>query len=75
MAQWLKDNSSDSDIVISTRARIARNVSGIPFPHKIRNTDKEELVKRPAIQKFCSNGSDFILKEMKEIILIIDLVF
>lgn len=67
MAQWLKDNSSDSDIVISTRARIARNASGIPFPHMIRNTDREELVKRPAIQKFCSNGSDFLLREMKDL--------
>ena len=67
MAQWLKDNSSDSDIVISTRARIARNVSGIPFPHMIRNTDAEDSIKKAARDRFCSKGSDFRYIEMKDL--------
>ncbi|MEI3416785.1 MAG: hypothetical protein V8Q43_04400 [Christensenellaceae bacterium] len=38
MARWLKENAADADIAVSTRARLARNMAGVPFPHRIRGT-------------------------------------
>ncbi len=32
--EWLKDEGTDSDIVISSRVRLARNVEGYPFSHR-----------------------------------------
>jgi protein arginine kinase len=34
MAKWYKDTGMQSDIVLSTRVRLARNLKGIPFPIK-----------------------------------------
>ncbi|MDD4908688.1 MAG: ATP--guanido phosphotransferase, partial [Candidatus Omnitrophica bacterium] len=33
-SEWLKGTGPNSDIVISSRIRLARNISGIPFPHR-----------------------------------------
>jgi len=32
-SEWLKGSGPNSDIVISSRIRLARNLSGVPFPH------------------------------------------
>lgn len=44
MAQWYKDTGEQSDIVISTRVRLARNLRGIPFPRKARDEDCEKVI-------------------------------
>lgn len=36
---WMKPGSADSDVVLSSRIRLARNLSGIPFPN--RANDKQ----------------------------------
>ena len=33
-SEWLKGSGPNSDIVISSRIRLARNLSGISFPHR-----------------------------------------
>lgn len=33
LSSWLRGRGPDSDVVISTRIRLARNLSGVPFPH------------------------------------------
>jgi protein arginine kinase len=46
---WVRDNGPESDVVVSTRARLARNISGAPFPGRAAATDLEnvaELAKR-----------------------------
>ena len=40
--EWLKGEGANSDIVMSSRIRLARNLSNHPFPNK---ADKKELVK------------------------------
>ncbi|ABR50585.1 ATP:guanido phosphotransferase [Alkaliphilus metalliredigens QYMF] len=35
MTKWIKDTGPESDIVVSSRIRIARNIKGIPFPHRL----------------------------------------
>lgn len=62
MINWLEYNKSD-DIVLSTRIRLARNISDFPFPHKLN----EELAKQVVKDIVTSTNRDFELKKMWEI--------
>ncbi len=42
-SQWLQPTGPESDIVLSTRVRLARNVSGRPFSSRLRPEDQQEL--------------------------------
>ena len=67
MAMWLKEEGPENDIVVSTRVRLARNLAGVPFPHKIMGTGRVEEVKAPVREMFLQPGMDFSLTEMKNI--------
>lgn len=67
MALWLKENALDSDVVISTRVRLARNLAGIPFPHRIAGTQRAEQVKETAKRAFLRDGMDFSYQEIREL--------
>lgn len=41
--QWFKDNAPECDVVVSTRIRLARNISDVPFPSRI--TSPEDISK------------------------------
>ncbi len=45
---WMQADGPDSDIVISSRIRIARNVSNEPFPMLATNQQSEEVLNRCA---------------------------
>jgi len=40
---WLEDSGENSDIVISTRLRLARNIGGIPFPDKSTLQEQQKI--------------------------------
>jgi protein arginine kinase len=42
MSRWYIDKGPDSDVVISSRVRLARNFEAYPFPHK---SSREEQLK------------------------------
>jgi len=44
-SEWLKGTGPNSDIVISSRIRLARNLSKIPFPHWANKAQAEEALK------------------------------
>lgn len=44
MAKWYKDSLYQSDIVLSTRVRLARNISGIAFPPKMSTDDAAKVI-------------------------------
>lgn len=44
MAEWYKDEGFQSDIVLSTRIRLARNLKDIPFPTKMNNDDSAKVI-------------------------------
>jgi len=44
MAKWYNDSTSQNDIVLSTRIRLARNLKGIPFPGKMTKDDAEKVI-------------------------------
>ena len=43
-AEWLRASGPASDIVVSSRLRLARNLSGFPFLQKLNQEQQEEIV-------------------------------
>ena len=50
MLGWLEDNAPECDVVVSTRIRLARNLSDVPFPSRITQPDEIEKVHNKAKQ-------------------------
>ncbi|MBN2909237.1 protein arginine kinase [Polycladomyces sp. WAk] len=46
MSEWMRGGGPQSDIVISSRVRIARNLAGLPFPMLATASQSEEVVRR-----------------------------
>lgn len=44
-SEWLKGSGPNSDIVISSRIRLARNLDKIPFPHHANKKEGEQIYK------------------------------
>jgi len=44
-SEWLKDTGPHSDIVISSRIRLARNLDKLPFPHWANKKQSEQALK------------------------------
>jgi protein arginine kinase len=44
-SEWLKGTGPNSDIVISSRIRLARNLEKIPFPHWANKKQSEEILR------------------------------
>jgi protein arginine kinase len=42
--RWIKSTGPDSDIVVSSRVRLARNLKGVPFPHLLTESGNREVV-------------------------------
>lgn len=43
-ASWLKGSGPNSDIIISSRIRLARNLEKLPFPHWAKKPDSEQVL-------------------------------
>lgn len=43
-AEWLNNTGIHSNVVISTRVRLARNIEGIPFTHCAKESQLEEVI-------------------------------
>jgi protein arginine kinase len=52
-SEWLKGTGPYSDIVISSRVRLARNLNNIPFPHRMNKKQAREVLDtvRLAVEK------------------------
>jgi protein arginine kinase len=46
MNEWYMQIGPESDVVMSTRVRIARNFNGIPFPSKMQREDGKLIIKK-----------------------------
>lgn len=44
MENWIMCENEDSNIILSTRVRLARNLKGYPFPNKISKEKAEEVI-------------------------------
>ncbi|MDD5060128.1 MAG: protein arginine kinase [Candidatus Omnitrophica bacterium] len=47
-SEWLKGTGPHSDIVISSRIRLARNLNKFPFPHWANKAQLDEIIKETA---------------------------
>lgn len=66
---WYKD-AKDSDIVVSTRIRLARNLAKYPFPRTISKAQKEEVSKKVKNAVLGSNSTlskEFSLLKMQDL--------
>lgn len=59
---WYKE-SKDSDIIVSTRIRLARNLEKYPFPETISVKGKEEVIEK--IKDAVLNSNSTLSKELK----------
>jgi protein arginine kinase len=68
-SRWLEPTGPDSDIVLSTRVRLARNVAGREFSSRLRPADQLELEGqlRAAIGTAQPDGAWFDLEGLSEI--------
>ena len=70
-SEWLKSTGPNSDIVISSRIRLARNLDGFAFPHWADKKQSEEALKiiGEAITKcdYLKNTTIFKLTELDSI--------
>lgn len=60
---WLRDEGPDSDVAISSRVRLARNLSGFPFVGRATNDDLRNVVaacSRVAEKRFSTDEAEFI---------------
>lgn len=45
MTSWYIEDGPQSDVVISSRVRLARNLEGYPFPSRMNDAQREEVIK------------------------------
>ncbi len=68
MGYWYTENAGSENIAVSTRIRLARNIKGLPFPFKMSEEQKEELINtvKPILSKEGAeelNSYNFILMD------------
>lgn len=67
---WLDASGPESDLILSSRVRLARNLSSFPFPHKASPKERREVLEQV---RFCGErsislggGSFFDIKELSK---------
>ena len=70
-SEWLKGDGPENDIVMSSRIRLARNLAGIPFPHRGDSNVINDVLDKvfSAIEKtgFFKNGLMVKMSDLNEI--------
>jgi protein arginine kinase len=68
MSKWYEKSGPESDTVISTRIRLARNLHELPFPVKMNKADRKKLVQGVAeATKNCTAEYDFQFVNMEDV--------
>ncbi|SHK21264.1 protein arginine kinase [Tepidibacter formicigenes] len=63
MSNWIKNEDNISNVVISSRIRLARNLIDYPFPNKLKKEEAEEIMKK--IKETIINGNTVLKDEFK----------
>ncbi|MBQ4155698.1 MAG: ATP--guanido phosphotransferase, partial [Clostridia bacterium] len=58
MNKWYLKSGKDFDIVFSVRVRIARNLSQFPFPNKMNDEQKYDVIQKVSDCIFKSEFAD-----------------
>lgn len=61
MENWIKTNRKSEELVLSSRIRLARNLKEMPFPHKLEDDKRKEIIKlvESAFYTFSNNHDEF----------------
>lgn len=70
MSKWYIDPGPDSDVVVSSRVRLARNFRNYPFPGRSTMEDQENIIKETQEALFKANPE---LKEKLNLLLVKDM--
>ncbi len=70
MSKWYIDAGPDSDVVVSSRVRLARNFKNYPFPRRSTKEDQENIINETCDALFSGNPE---LKESLSLILFKDI--
>jgi protein arginine kinase len=65
--KWYEDKALDSNVVLSSRVRLARNIKGYPFPRRLSVSQAQELndkVKAAVINDRTPIGAGFTYTDM-----------
>ena len=65
MSCWYTQNVPENDVVISTRVRLARNLSGVPFPSRMTSAQRTEVNER--IKRAISESNTPFARSLKYI--------
>ena len=66
--EWLKGTGPNSNIVISSRVRLARNLNRVPFSHWANKAQKEEVLKKArAVIAFSNYTKGALLLQLAEL--------
>ncbi len=65
MSSWYKNSGPSDDIAVSSRIRLARNLSGIPFPSRMTTEQRIELNKK--VKEAILNSNTPFAKSLKYI--------
>ena len=65
MGSWYMSHAPEDDIAVSTRIRLARNLSGIPFPARMTDEQRHELNCR--VKNAVANSNTPFAKSLKYI--------
>lgn len=70
-SQWMEDDAPESDVVISSRARLARSLAGYPFPHRLSPEQAEQVIQAVSLAvrnaEFRTRFGDVELVRMTEL--------
>lgn len=70
MASWYIEKGPESDVVVSSRVRLARNFSEFPFPFKMNSNQQNEVISRVKNAVFASSKSaskEFLFLDLETI--------
>ncbi len=65
MAKWYLENRNDSDVIVSSRVRLARNIKGFPFCRKLKAEQIAEINSR--VKKALSEIREPTISDLKYI--------
>jgi len=61
VTMWMSADGPQATTVLSSRVRVARNLSGLPFPHRAGDDDLHDVLQQAedALRSIDPNGADF----------------
>ncbi len=65
MAKWYLENGNESDIIVSSRIRLARNINGFPFSSRLSDTQIAEI--NSLVKKALNEINDPSVSDLKYI--------